>query len=72
MRSDQLPLLELFYDALRSDVGIVVETSAPQKFIQKMYALRKKAEDPQLATLSLVLSPISPTEVWIVKNAPQD
>lgn len=58
--------LELLYEALRSDRGVVIETDDAEFLRQKLYALRK--EDPEFATLSFVISPINGVDLWIVKT----
>lgn len=59
--------LELLYDALRAEIGIVVETNDPERLRMKLYAARK--EDPQLGVLSFVISPTTPeTDLWILKS----
>lgn len=62
-------LLELLYDALREEFGLVVNTNDPEMLRQKLYPLRK--EDSAFAQLSFVISPINPTgQLWIVKAKP--
>ena len=59
-------LLELLYDALRAEHGIVVETNDPERLRMKLYAARK--EDPQLRVLAFVISPTEPqSHLWILK-----
>jgi hypothetical protein len=62
-----LNLLELLYEAYRSEIGIIVQTNDPERLRQKLYAERKK--DPDLSCLSFRISPTSPdTELLIVKS----
>lgn len=61
-------LLETLYDALREPLGIVVETNDVERLRQKLYALRK--DHPDLADLSLVPSPTTPNQLWILKRNP--
>lgn len=64
-------LLELLYDALRSEVGVVVRTNNVERLRAKLYPLRK--QDPDLAALSFVVSPVDPEgELWIVKKGKSD
>lgn len=59
-------LLELLYDALREEFGLVVNTTNPEALRQKLYPLRK--EDPALEQLSFHISPLNPTtQLWIIK-----
>jgi hypothetical protein len=61
-------LLEILYEAYRSELGIVVSTNDPERLRQKLYAARKK--DPDLARLSFRISPTSPeSELHIEKKA---
>lgn len=59
--------VELLYSALRSEVGIIVQTNDPERLRQRLYRVRK--EDPELADLSFKLSPTAPaSELWIIKK----
>lgn len=61
------PLIELLYEAINTEIGIVISTSDPVALKQKLYALRR--EDSAFACLSFVTSRTNPTgELWIVKN----
>lgn len=62
-------LLEALYDALRADIGIVLATDNVGRLQQKLYALRK-AHSPVFDELSLVPSPTTPGQLWIVKRKP--
>jgi len=61
-----LNILELWFDALRSPVGIVVETEDPPRLAQKLYAARAAYEGEELKNLSITMSPIAGNELWIV------
>lgn len=62
-----LPLIDYLYQALRSEIGIVVETSDPEKLRQKLYAERKK--DPDLACISINISRTQPeSQLWLIKR----
>jgi hypothetical protein len=62
-----IPLIELLYEALNTEIGIVIETSDPVALKQKLYKLRR--ENEEFTRLSFVTSRIRPDrEVWIVKN----
>lgn len=63
----QIPLIDLLYQALNSQSGIVVKTTSPERLRQKLYAERKVDQD--LACLSFTISPTDPQgELWIVKK----
>lgn len=64
--SDSLPLLELWYRALREPIGIKVTVTDTDRAKAKLYAARKDADDPALAALMIQTSPLNPKgEVWI-------
>ena len=61
----------MWYEALGSPFGIVVKCNDAERARQKLYALRRDLNDPDLEGLALVQSPTSPLELWIVKR-PKD
>lgn len=63
-------ILELLYQALSSDRGIVIqaEDCDVEELRQRLYRERKKAQDTTLDVLAFVLSPTDPTQIWIVKK----
>lgn len=60
--------LEALYRALGAKVGVVINTDNPRLFRDKLYEARRKADDPDLHGLSIVVSPRNPNELWILKN----
>lgn len=61
--------LNTLYEALGTSLGIVVQTSDPEKYRQRLYRLRDTCDDPMLKELSFVISPTMPqSQVWIVKR----
>lgn len=61
--------INLWYEALGTPLGIVVQTSNPEGLRQKLYRLREQANDPMLADISVVISPTVPgSHVWLVKR----
>jgi len=61
-------MLELLYDALGSEHGLIVRCDNPLGLRVKLYALKSK--DPDFASLSFVLSPTHPkTDLWIIKTS---
>lgn len=66
-----LDLLERMYDALRTPLGIVLETEDPDRLRQRLYALRREREasDPQLRTLAFVLSPTNPNHLLVLRRS---
>lgn len=65
-----LNLLELLYEALRTERGVVVETDNVELLRQKLYRLR--SQDPDFAKLSFLTSPINGADLWIVKTEVSD
>ena len=64
------PSLELCYQALASQIGIVVVVSDFGAAQQKLYTARRTSGDPDLACLQFRRSPTSPeSEIWIVKGS---
>ena len=61
-------MLEHWYNALRSDRGVVLRTTDREALRQKLYAARRDAADEALTPLSIVLSPTANDEVWIIKK----
>lgn len=60
-------MLELLYEATNSKLGIVIQTSDPQRLRAKLYTLRRDNEDFQC--LSFVPSPLVPDHLWIIKRS---
>jgi hypothetical protein len=65
---DQLPLLEMWYLALREPIGISVATNNADRMRQKLYQVRKAANDPALAALMLHTSPRNPSGEIIITH----
>lgn len=57
-----------WYAALGSEKGVVITTNNTALCIQRLYAARKKANDPDLDGISIVQSPTVPGELWLVKR----
>lgn len=60
--------LQFWYDALASEVGIVIETNSRERCKQQLYAARKESGDPALEALSVETSPNNPDQLWITKR----
>lgn len=61
--------INLWYEALGTPLGIVILTNDPERFRQKMYAIRRDSGDKSLDELSVVISPSNPgSHVWLVKR----
>lgn len=64
---DKLDLLEYWYRAAHSQVGICVPTNNAKLLKEKLYNVRRNAQDPLLDELMLASSPAAPeSEVWII------
>lgn len=64
-------LLEYLYDALRSPLGVVLDTEDPERLRQRLYALRaeRQGTDPNLRTLAFIISPTNPSQLWILRRS---
>jgi hypothetical protein len=62
-------MLELWYEALASSIGIVLSVSDINAAKQALYKARRESADPALDFLSIRVSPLAPqSELWIVKR----
>jgi len=59
---------EIWYAALAAKSGIIIQTNDPALCKQKLYALRKALDDPDLASISIMTSPHNENELWLVKK----
>ena len=59
--------LNILYEALGSQFGVVVQCDDAERVRQKLYALRKAHGDADLECLHIVQSPSNPSQLWIVK-----
>lgn len=60
-------MLELLYDALRTECGLSVRSPSREKLREKLYAVRRTIDDDELHRLVFSLSPFVNDELWIVK-----
>lgn len=61
--------LSLWYEALGSPFGVIVECSDAEKAKQKLYTLRREAGDKDLESIAIMTSPTNPTkDLWLVKK----
>jgi hypothetical protein len=61
-------MLELWYQALAEPIGLVIETNNPDRYKARLYRAREESGDPALKALSIVQSPTTPNQIWIIKN----
>lgn len=66
-----MTMIELWYQALHSSLGIEVVCSDPDKVSKKLYVIRKEVQDADLKDISICHSPFDPTKLWLVKR-PKD
>lgn len=59
--------INLLYEALGSQFGVVLQCDNAEKVRQRLYKLRSEHNDPDLDILSIVQSPSNPQHLWIVK-----
>lgn len=59
--------INLLYEALGSQFGVVLQCDNAEKVRQRLYKLRADHADPDLECLHLVQSPSNPSHLWIVK-----
>lgn len=63
----------LWYEALATELGIVVAVGNPQFAIKKLNALREELKDAELNCMCVVPSPTNPgREIWLVKRSVSD
>lgn len=63
--------LVFWYEALNDPIGVKLFTENRRATMQQLYRAREKSGDPQLQTLSIVVSPSAQNELWIVKQEPE-
>lgn len=64
-----LPLLELWYTALRAEIGIRIRTNDAHRMKTALYQARKQSGDEALSKLMIQTPPLNPTgEVWITQR----
>jgi hypothetical protein len=61
--------ITLWYDALASEHGVIIETDDPNAVKQRLYAVRAESQDEDLKSISIVTSPTNPErDLWLVKR----
>ena len=64
------PILNYWYQALHSPLGIEIVCSDPEGIRARLYAARKEACDKDLERVGVCISPLDPTRLWLVKKEP--
>lgn len=61
-------MLDLWYRALASPLGIQILCSDPEAVKRQLYALRAKVQDLDLMSISINQSPFDRDRLWLVKD----
>lgn len=64
--------INVWYQALATPFGVIIETDDPERAKQKLYAIRAKSPDPDLQSLSIITSVENPRHLWIIKAKPNE
>lgn len=59
--------LSPWYEALHSEIGLVLQVTERRAFAQKLYQARAKEGNPELEGLTVIV-PKDSDELWIVKK----
>lgn len=63
-----LDYVEFWYEALRAEFGVVIETNNRDLFRQRLYAARRAAQDDDLEGISILWSPLNRVHLWLAKT----
>lgn len=66
------PYVQLLYQALASEHGIVVSHENPQSARSQFYAARKRHGDPALNVISVTILEGEPNKLYLVKPCPEE
>lgn len=59
-------MIELWYEALGSEHGIIIETTDPKRCQARLYAVRRERGDLDLNQISIIV-PATPGQLWLVR-----
>jgi hypothetical protein len=62
------PILNHWYRALHSPLGIELVCSDAEGMRSRLYAARREAKDTDLDQISICQSPFDPMRLWLVKK----
>lgn len=62
------PILNYWYRALHSGVGVEIICSDVEYTKQRLYTVRRESKDEELKKISIVQSPFDPQKLWLVKR----
>ena len=68
---NELPHLELFYQALSTPEGLVIHSTNPAFTIRKLKETKLISLEDAFDCLQIIPSPTTEGEIWILKNAEQ-
>ena len=60
--------LDLWYQALASEHGIVIESNDVDRTIQRLYRDRDKSGDESLKSIKIKRSPTVESQIWLLKQ----
>lgn len=66
------PILNHWYRALHSPLGIELVVSDAASVRARLYQARRDAKDTDLDQISICLSPFDPMKLWLVKRTPDN
>ena len=66
------PILNHWYRALHSPLGIELVVSDSASVRERLYRARRDAQDTDLEKISICLSPFDPMKLWLVKREPDN
>lgn len=66
------PILNHWYRALHSPIGIELVCSDTALIRARLYAARKESKDSDLDQIAICQSPFDPMRLWLVKRNPTD
>jgi hypothetical protein len=59
----------LFYEALASDLGVVIETpDNVEKVRQRLYVIRRELAEFSCVSIVVGADPEKPQEIWLIRN----
>lgn len=64
------PILNYWYRAVMSPLGIELIVSDAESVRARLYAARKEAQDEDLRSIAICMSPFDPMKLWLVKRGP--
>lgn len=66
------PILNHWYRALHSPLGIELICSDAESIRARLYTARREAQDTDLDQIAICQSPFDPMRLWLVKRNPDN